>query len=153
MVHLSRERSEHGAVAILVAILSLSLFGLAALVVDLGHARDVSRQAANASDAAALAAGNALWTNSATPQFTAAVANAKSYVAANFPDGSVDWASCSDPGKLVYVPSGSTPCVSFDSATSPTEVRVKLPTTSVTFGFGKLVGMDAKQATRAPTSG
>jgi hypothetical protein len=128
-----------------VALLSVCLFTVAALVVDLGHARDVSRQASNAADSAALAAGNALWTTSATPQYASAVSAAKSYVAANFPTGSADWNGCTDSQKLAYVPSGSTACVSFDSAGAPTEVRVKIPTTTVTMGLAKLVGASSKQ--------
>ena len=54
-------RDEHGAVAVMVSPASQCiLFVAAALVVDLGLARDTKRQSQNAADAAALAAGNVL---------------------------------------------------------------------------------------------
>ncbi|MGZ8757864.1 MAG: pilus assembly protein TadG-related protein, partial [Aeromicrobium sp.] len=52
-----RRRDEQGAVAILVAVMTVMLFGIAALVVDLGQARVVRGEAQAASDASALAAG------------------------------------------------------------------------------------------------
>ena len=73
-------RTESGAVAILVAFFALVVFGLAALVVDLGAARDARRMSQNASDASALAAANAVYnTGSNTSHVAAAVAAAKSY--------------------------------------------------------------------------
>ena len=56
-----RDREERGAVAILVAVMTVALFGIAALVADLGQARVVRGEAQAASDASALAAGNALY--------------------------------------------------------------------------------------------
>src|SRR4051794_708545 len=47
---------ERGAVALVVALLTVVFAGLAALVVDLGFARDEHRAAQNAADAAAIAA-------------------------------------------------------------------------------------------------
>ena len=85
MVHLrarvaGRRTDETGAVAVLVAVLSLVLFGLAALVVDLGMARDTRRMAQNTADSAALAAGNVIYlTGPANP--SAAIAAAKEYAA------------------------------------------------------------------------
>ena len=54
-------RNDKGAVAVMTAVLAVLLFGMAALVVDLGIARDNRRQAQNTADAAALAAANALY--------------------------------------------------------------------------------------------
>ena len=54
-------RDEQGAIAILVAMTSVVLFIIAAMVVDLGLARDTRRQSQNAADASALAAANALY--------------------------------------------------------------------------------------------
>ena len=58
---LGRTSRETGAAAIItVLLMSVVLIGLASIVVELGLARDTRRQAQNAADAAALAAGNAL---------------------------------------------------------------------------------------------
>ena len=54
-------------------------------MIDLGHAREVRRQAQNGADAAALAGGNSLYLHgSGTPDFVAAVAAAKNYALMNF---------------------------------------------------------------------
>jgi Flp pilus assembly protein TadG len=54
---LSRDRADDtGAVAVVVAIFTVILFALLALIVDLGQARDLHRQAEIAADSAALAA-------------------------------------------------------------------------------------------------
>ena len=74
-----RARNESGGIAVLAALLSLVLLMMTGLVVDLGRARDVKRQSQNSSDAAALAAANALFANSAVPDFVAAGAAAKNY--------------------------------------------------------------------------
>lgn len=81
-------RDDRGAVAAIVAALMVVLFGLAAMVVDLGLARDRQRTAQNAADAAALAAATVLSraVNPAavTPgEIAQARASADQYVAAN----------------------------------------------------------------------
>lgn len=79
---------DEGAVALLVAALSVFLLGLTAIVVDLGFARDRTQQAQNAADAGALAAAQYLATRpdpqapTQAEQDTAR-ATAESYVAAN----------------------------------------------------------------------
>ncbi len=61
----------------------------------------VRRHAQNAADAAALAAGNALYlSGTPTPDVAGAVAAAKGYAARNFGVTDADWATCSDPGAL-----------------------------------------------------
>ena len=52
---LRRGADDSGAVAIIVALFSVVLFGFAALVVDIGHADDVHLQGQSAVDAASLA--------------------------------------------------------------------------------------------------
>jgi Flp pilus assembly protein TadG len=59
-----RRRDESGAIAVLVAFSATLLFVLAALVVDLGLARDDHRASQNAADASALAATNVLYPSS-----------------------------------------------------------------------------------------
>ena len=135
-------RSERGAIAIIVAVSLLMFMGLVALVVDMGHARDVRREAQNAADASALAAGNELYLNSATPRVTQAVAAAQAYALANFGVSTGEWDSCTDPDKLPYVPTGSTPCISFDQQAKPLEVRVRIPGADVQTLFGSALGID-----------
>ncbi len=137
-----REGSERGAVAVMVAVVATVLFLVAALVVDLGLARDIRRQSQNSSDAAALAAGNALYTPLNVPDFAMAVTEAKTYSLVNFGIPLTAWNSCTDPDKLSYVPPGSTPCVSFDSSTSPSKVRVLMPSKTFNTGLGTLAGVN-----------
>ena len=146
-------RDESGAIAVLAALTSLLLFVMAGLVVDLGLARDVKRQSQNSSDAAALAAANALFANSAVPDFVAAGAAAKNYAALNFGVTAADWLTCTDPGALTFKPAG-TACISFDSDTKPTIARVATPTRKVDTGFGRAAGVTTipiKSAAEAST--
>jgi hypothetical protein len=139
MVHQlrSRRHSEDGAIAILAGILFLSLFLICALVVQLGFARDVRRQSQNASDASALAAAQALM-KTGSPDFAAAVAAAKNYATVNFRVSNSAWDDCSDPGRPAGWYTPSTACISFDSQTKPTRVRVLMPRreTKVAIGAG-----------------
>lgn len=140
----SRRRDESGAVAVLVAALSLVLFGTAALVVDLGLARDVRRQAQNAADSAALAAANNLYLNGvANP--AAAVTAAKQYAAENFGTSEADWADCTDAARPAgFTPvSGQTPCISFSGTPAPKEVRVVVPSRELGTSLGRILGVDS----------
>src|SRR5690242_19247234 len=75
-----RARDEQGAVAVLVGILTIVMFTITALVVDLGLARVVRREAQVASDASSLAAATALYAHpdythgKPPPDFTSAIA-------------------------------------------------------------------------------
>lgn len=154
MMRAGRARDESGAIAVLVALVSASLFMVAALVVDLGLARDTRRQSQNAADASALAAANALYPGSVCkapvgalpPCLQDAVDVAQSYAATNFGVTVADWNGCTDSGHY-FVPVGSTPCISFadnanlPSSTQPTKVRVIMPTRAVTTGFGVVAGV------------
>ena len=90
-------RGERGAVAVMVGIIATTLFVIAALVVDLGFARDTKRQSQNAADASALAAGNVLYvldgTCSEYPCIPNAVAAAKEYAQKNFSVQPAAWNS------------------------------------------------------------
>lgn len=57
---MSRHGDDEGAVAILVAIFAVVIFGFASIVVDLGYARTLKVDRQDAADAAALAAARAL---------------------------------------------------------------------------------------------
>ena len=88
-----RADDDRGAVAIVVAVFMVASLGLAAIVVDLGYARDRVRVAQNAADAAALAAAQVLSTaadplHPTTGEQNAAIAAAQAYAHANgWPNG------------------------------------------------------------------
>ncbi len=133
-----RGRRDAGAAAIITVILmSVVLIGLASIVVELGLARDTRRQAQNAADAAALAAGNVLVSGGSV---TTAVASAKSLAAKNFGTTAADWAGCTDAAQLSYHPAGDTPCISFNAAASPSQVRVLVPFRPVVTPLGGVFG-------------
>jgi len=135
---LGRTSRETGAAAIITVILmSVVLIGLASIVVELGLARDTRRQAQNAADAAALAAGNALTSGGST---TTAIAAAKNLAQRNFGTTAPDWASCTDASRLSYYPAGGTPCISFNSSSAPTQVRVLVPFRPVVTPLGGVFG-------------
>jgi Flp pilus assembly protein TadG len=146
LVHLTarrgrRERGERGAVAILVAVMSVALFGIAALVVDLGQARVVRREAQAASDSSALAAGNALYlAGTSTADIPGAITAAKEYAAHNYQVAAGDWSSCTDTAALAY-PAPDTECISFDDAVQPSKVRVVAPVRGVNLVFGSIFGI------------
>jgi hypothetical protein len=131
-------RDEGGVIAVMVALFSTALLMLAALVADLGAARDTRLQAQNAADAAALAGADALYA-SGSVDLAAATAAAKAYAAANFGVDESAWLGCTDPAPL---PVGSgTSCISFDSATAPKVVRVVVPARRVSTPLGSLAGV------------
>jgi hypothetical protein len=139
----NRRTDETGAVVVLVAAMSLIFFGIAALVVDLGQARVVRREAQAASDSSALAGMNAMYVaGTKTPDLTGAVAAAKSYAAKNYRVTESDWDACEDPSPLTYVPDMTQPCISFDSATEPTTIRVIAPLRTVELHFAAALGFD-----------
>jgi hypothetical protein len=133
---------EQGAVAIIVAVVATTLFIIAAMVVDLGLARDTKQQSQAAADASALAAGNVLYAPTSTaPNFAAAVAAAKAYAAQNFDVDDAEWAACTDSGKLAYTVPTETECISFDQLAKPTLVRVVIPDEEISTGLGVLAGV------------
>ena len=136
----ARHQDERGAVVVLVAAMTVLLFGIAALVADLGQARVVRREAQAASDSSALAAANALYLAGVpTPNFTNAVLAAKKYAAENYGVTEADWTGCTDASALAYKPA-STQCISFDKADEPSTVRVVAPIRSVNLVFGSVFG-------------
>ena len=165
MVPLVRSRSrdeETGAIAVIVAISAVMIFILAALVVDLGLARDTKRQAQNGADAAALAAGNALYggvfTSPLVPKFDEAVQAAKEFAEVNYGVTDAEWATCTDPQALPHLHPGAPACISFEyqaddepplvddpalDATMPDTVRVLIPTREVDTTLGALAGVSA----------
>ncbi len=143
-----RRREDSGAVALLVAVLVTVLFGLAAIVVDLGMARDLRRQAQATADAAAVAAALSVQADLAAPGGTlataaaAAVAKVQAYALANLGVPATDWAGCSDSSALPVTPDAATnsdTCISF----STSEVKVVLPARHSPVSFAAIYGQGA----------
>jgi Flp pilus assembly protein TadG len=127
-----RPDDDRGAIALLVAAMLVVFLGLAALVVDLGLARDQSRVAQNAADAGALAAATCMASlTSGCNNTTAATAKAQSYVTANGWDG-------------------ATTGVTFDLAAQT--VSVALPARNGTTIFAGAIGQAAPASARAATA-
>lgn len=135
---------ESGAVAIIVALLAVTLFGFGALVVDIGNADSVHAQGQSTVDAAALAGVRTL-ANGGTEDAVSDIV--KKYVADNM--GITNWGGCSDPSALITIadPATTGSCVS--TQTSPIagiqsyQVRVKLPPRHVPSTFGGLFGVSS----------
>jgi Flp pilus assembly protein TadG len=124
-----RTEDDRGVVAILVAALLVVLLGLAALVVDLGFARDQTRVAQNAADAAALAAATCMASlTSECNNAAAAKEKAQRYITTNGWD-----ATGSD--------------VSFDLAAQT--VSVTLPSRQEPTFFARAVNSNAPSVTRS----
>lgn len=144
MMNLPR-RGERGAVAMIVAVSAVALFVFAALVVELGLARDTRRQAQNGADAAALAAANKLYDDLGGVNLVAAVDEAKQYALENYGVPLTAWGACTDSAPGGYQPAaGETGCVTFSpNLTRPLEVRVRIPNRDVETPFGGLADVDS----------
>ncbi len=148
MVHVvtqTRDREE-GAVAIIVALLAIVLFGFCALVVDVGHAQDVRHNAQNAVDSGALAGAQELRSYLADPANVLPDDNladvVQRVVDANLPNP--DWSSCAAPDPASgFTASTQTNCVQWAPAdgSNPVRVRVEFPPRKVPTTFGGIVGV------------
>lgn len=140
-----RTRDDSGVVAVMVAVFSLVMFVLAALVVDLGMARETSREAQTAADAAALAGAGELYADDGTLHAEEAIATIKDYVGENYGTTDRDWSSCSASLEGGWTPSAGsassgTSCIAFDSSSTPKKLRVVVPTKHTAALFGSLLG-------------
>ncbi len=150
------DRREQGLSLLMVALLITPLLIVTALVADIGVAKQRKRQIQSGADAAALAAAQEL--DGTSSQFTRAVAVAKTWAAKNV-DGLTanDWIGCTDGAALTYRPESGNTCISFDSASAPTRVRVRIPVEDQPQFFGRIVRSGALQvsasavARKAPT--
>ncbi|WCO65996.1 pilus assembly protein TadG-related protein [Iamia majanohamensis] len=132
----------------LTGLVIVPLLLVGALVIDVGYAKDQRRITQNAADAAALAAAQEM--DGTSGQLTRAVATAKTWAAKNLPGlTATDWVGCTDPDALTARPdlTANNTCISFDSATAPTKVRVRIPTLDQARFFGQLGSHDALQVT------
>lgn len=143
----SRRAADQGALAIIVALFAVSLFMLAALVVEVGSAREARGTAQAAADAAGLAAAAVVYVDDTSPpDLAAAVAEAARFGAANnFPVGATEatyWNGCT-----ATVPPGwevtTTPCVAFLRNGSGRVVRVQVvvPGQDTPSFFGAVPGL------------
>lgn len=131
MVHAVTRRitrgADDGAVAIIVALFAVVLFGFAALVVDVGNGQNIRTQSQNAVDAAALAGVRALANGEDVP------AVVEQYVGYSFQG--IDWSNCDDPDHLNQTDSDDLTdrCISWESSAPDAngqvsyQVRVKFP--------------------------
>ncbi|MDQ1603812.1 MAG: hypothetical protein QOE01_1657 [Actinomycetota bacterium] len=137
---LRRGGDDAGVVALMTSLFVMIMLVMSALVIDMGIARVTRRDAQNTADASALAAANALYLNTATPDFNGAVTAVKTYAADNLGVTDSQWASCSASSPLSYVPAGVSSCISFDDATDPKQVQVIVPYQHAQTVFGGVIG-------------
>lgn len=127
----TRKRSEGGATAVLVAILSVVLFGMAAFAVDLGNAWARKRDLQTSVDLAALAAAAEL------PDAAAATAAAEDYLTRNRVSGQVTtWDLSLNTPDPRDDPSGY---LQFDADGNPWKLRLYAPTARVDYGFAGIL--------------
>lgn len=136
---LSRNQSESGASAILVAASLILLMGMAAVAIDLGAGFNERRQDQTAADLAAL---SAAVERSQGASFQDATTAAILNIDANLRSG-LDWASCTDSDALLRTAAAlsltpATQCISFDPPSG--EVRVKIPDQDTETTFARILG-------------
>jgi Flp pilus assembly protein TadG len=141
--------SDVGAVAVIMAMFAVIMFVCAALVVDLGSARAVRREAQNSADAAALAGAGAMYDKEGKLQPKDSIKAVKDYSASNFDTDDIDWASCTTTlpaGWTTTIGVGSdartsgTTCIAYDNAANPQIVQVVEPLRHTGTFFGGIVG-------------
>jgi len=142
-----KHRDERGVTMVLFALTIVVLLIMVAFATDLGSVTENRRQAQNASDAAALAGAREIGLQQNAAGISNAVAAAKTYALKNFGIPLSAWNSCTDATPLSFTPSGSTPCISFNSGSGPTEIRVKLPNATVNYAFARVVGLNGADVT------
>lgn len=143
---------DEGAIAIIVAVFAIVLFGFAALVVDVGNASDVRGQASAAADAGALAGERALasWTNANRTSPDAAfeqtlLDTVKATVADTYKVDDSAWTSCTDTVPSGFTPTAGSQCVQYQvtivgGAVTGSSVRVRVPPRAVPSTFGGIFG-------------
>jgi Flp pilus assembly protein TadG len=132
-----RMHDERGVTLILMALSMVVLLGFSALVIDLGAARQMKRQSANAADASALGGAQDL------PNLAAVATQIKTLALANFSIPTSDWTAANCPSSP---PAGfnemhsvdGTPCVSYDASFN--QVAVVTPTRVYNTAFARAIG-------------
>lgn len=139
---LSRSHDDRGAIAILVAVFALVIFGFAAIVVDLGMVRVTKADVRATADAAALAGAADLYNEpDPTPRFADAVKAVMDSAEGNGTPRA-EWNTCTAPlpGPRWVPGARGTSCILFDSASSPRRVQVVIPSRRVDASFGGVLG-------------
>ena len=147
-----RDNSDSGAVAIVVAVSAVVLFGFAALVVDVGDAQDLKSQTQTALDSAALAAAKQLAADPAADvedivenvvDENLADVNPRRIGLSDadhpFALHSAFWKSCVTTVPANFVTSADTPCISWDPAGAV--VALRLPEMKVAVTFAGIAGV------------
>ncbi len=143
---------ERGASLVLVAFALVPLLIISALVVDVGYAKQRRRLVQSTADAAALAAAQEL--DGRSDQVSRAVAAAKTWAAKNQSGlTAASWVGCSDPKALAYRPESGNTCISFDSSSAPTKVRVRVPVEVEPQFFGRVAGSSRIRVDAVATAG
>jgi Flp pilus assembly protein TadG len=136
----ARRDGERGAVAVVVAIMLVSLCLAAAFAIDFGNLSQTYKQAQTAVDNAALSAAESLVQNH---NLNTAVTVAEQYVQENFPaTAGATWDNCASPPTGYSPPAGISPaenCVSFNS--SGTAVSVALPPQFLSYTVARAAGL------------
>ena len=135
-------RDESGAAVILVSVSLVALIAMAATVVDLGYAREQTSQAQVTADAAALAGAQDFSTLAFPAGWPTVVGDVATYTTENMAVPAAAWTGCSDPGALAYHPDAANDdtCISSDSSTEPTSLRVRIPTVNVPANLATALG-------------
>jgi Flp pilus assembly protein TadG len=153
----TRLHDEEGVVAVMTALVLVLVLSVTALVLDLGNARQLRRQAQAGADSAALAGGEAIESgmNSSTGSipWSTVVTQIKNYAKANDNISSGAWVNCTDTYMLAYRPDSANAdgCISATTSSFPAPsaatlgqninyLRVHLPATSLKTNFAKVFG-------------
>jgi hypothetical protein len=140
----SRARDDRGLALLMTAGGMVALLVVAALVVDMGYAKQMRREAQASSDAASLAAAQVL---AGGGGYVQAAQAARDIADSNYPGlTEAAWKACTDPDRpsgyeVVGTTTGITgECVTFDATHNL--VRVVLPGVDSPSFFGRVVGRD-----------
>ena len=150
MVRLIRRRredvpDERGVALIVTALAMFLLLGITALVVDIVILNQAQLKAQATVDSSALAAAQDL-----NNTIAAATAAAQEYALRNYGVAAGDWTGCTDSAPLPVATTVN--CISVDSATAPTLIRVRLPGREVPTFFGPILGIDSFTVTAVATA-
>ena len=129
----TRQERERGAILPIFALVLIALVIMAAIVVDLGGAREIRRQGQGEIDAAALGAAQLLPDTNAAAALAQSIANANGYT----PNLNGCTGTNADPNALPFPGPAGFNCVSFDAGAS--EIRVYLLRTYTT-AFAPVMG-------------